>query len=141
MTLVGTYPTSLVCRLLDLPRAGLYRTGPPAGARPPLTDALLEQAAEWPTYGYRRLTVMLRRQGWRVNEKRVRRLMHELHLAADAPKRKPRTTDTRCKTSAENTRAADSASRSRPQRGLHAPWLALAPCAAGCGRAAARLPA
>jgi transposase InsO family protein len=33
------------------------------------------------------------RQGWCVNEKRVRRLIHELHLAADAPKRRPSTTN------------------------------------------------
>ncbi len=52
-----------------------------------------ELAGAWPTYGYRRLTVMLRRAGLRVNAKRVRRLMHELGICGEAPKRIPRTTD------------------------------------------------
>jgi transposase InsO family protein len=34
----------------------------------------------WPPHGYRRLTAMLRREGWSVNEKRVRRLMAEMGL-------------------------------------------------------------
>jgi putative transposase len=36
---------------------------------------------------------MLRRQGHAVIHKRVRRLMHELGIAGEAPRRKPRTTD------------------------------------------------
>lgn len=43
----------------------------------------------------RRLTVMLRREGWKVNGKRVRRVMHELGLSGKAPARKCRTTDSR----------------------------------------------
>ena len=56
-------------------------------------EALRELAGAWPTYGYRRLTVMLRRSGLRVNQKRVRRLMHELGICGEAPRRTPRTTD------------------------------------------------
>jgi putative transposase len=52
-------------------------------------------AARWPTYGYRRLTRMLRREGWQVNEKRVRRVMHELGLCGKAPVRNHRTTDSK----------------------------------------------
>ena len=33
------------------------------------------EADEYPTYGYRRLTALLRRAGWTVNHKRVQRLM------------------------------------------------------------------
>ena len=54
---------------------------------------LSQLAGAWPTYGYRRLTVMLRRAGLKVNAKRVRRLMHELGICGEAPKRTPRTTD------------------------------------------------
>lgn len=93
MRLADAYPTATVCRLLELPRGSFYRRGSSADGERPLIEALLGQAAQWPTYGYRRLTVMLRRQGWCVNAKRVRRLMHELHLAADAPKRRPKTTN------------------------------------------------
>ena len=66
---------------------------------PPMRDcsavALGRLAARWPTYGYRRLTVMLRREGWSVNGKRVRRLMAEMGLKGKAPVRRRRTTDSR----------------------------------------------
>lgn len=41
-------------------------------------------------YGYRRIHVLLRREGWRVNTKRVYRLYYELglHLRNKTPKRK-----------------------------------------------------
>lgn len=39
-----------------------------------LVDRLLELAAERPRFGYRRLTILLRREGYRVNHKRVWRL-------------------------------------------------------------------
>lgn len=58
----------------------------------PRREALAELAGQWPTYGYRRLTVRLRRQGNPVNTKRVRRLMHALGLCGKAPARRPRTT-------------------------------------------------
>ena len=49
-------------------------------------------AAEWPTYGYRRLTEQLRREKWGVNSKRVRRLMRRLHVSRKIRRKKPRTT-------------------------------------------------
>src|SRR5204863_5285245 len=58
-----------------------------------LKTALLDLAGECPTYGYRRLTAMMKRLGWRVNAKRVRRWMDELGLAGAPPVRKTRTTD------------------------------------------------
>jgi transposase InsO family protein len=60
-----------------------------------LKTALLDLAAEWPTYGYRRLTQMMKRLGWSVNGKRVRRWMDELGLTGVAPVRTTRTTDSR----------------------------------------------
>jgi putative transposase len=60
-----------------------------------LRRALRRLSARWPTYGYRRLTVMLRREGWSVNGKRVRRLMAEMGLRGMAPARRRRTTYSR----------------------------------------------
>ena len=37
-------------------------------------------ALEWPSYGRPRITAELRRQGWKVNHKRVRRLLREDNL-------------------------------------------------------------
>ena len=94
MKLAKTYPIRLVCRLLDVPRSSVYystRHVPVDEAM--LKTALLDLAGEWPTYGYRRLTAMMRRLDWPVNGKRVRRWMHELNLQGTPPPRKPRTTN------------------------------------------------
>jgi putative transposase len=53
----------------------------------------LRLAGDWPTYGYRRLTALLRREGHAVGSKRARRLMHEPGIAGGPPPRRPRTTD------------------------------------------------
>ena len=93
MTLADAYPIRLVCRLLGVPRSSVYYTPRPAADEAMLKTALLDLAGEWPTYGYRRLTAMMKRLGWRVNAKRVRRWMDELNLAGAPPARKTRTTD------------------------------------------------
>jgi putative transposase len=93
MTLADAYPIRLVCRLLGVPRSSVYYT-PQAGTdEAMLKTALLDLAGEWPTYGYRRLTAMMKRLGWSVNAKRVRRWMDELGLAGAPPVRTTRTTD------------------------------------------------
>jgi putative transposase len=72
--LAGEYPVRWLCRLFDCPRAGLYRTPTVAGDEETLRTAVERTAGAWPTYGYRRVTAMLRRDGWGVNAKRVRRV-------------------------------------------------------------------
>jgi transposase InsO family protein len=94
MKLAETYPLRLVCRLLDVPRSSIYysaRSLPDDEAM--LKTALVDLAGEWPTYGYRRLTAMMRRLGWAVNSKRVRRWMEELGIHGRAPTRRQRTTN------------------------------------------------
>jgi transposase InsO family protein len=82
----------LLCETLGVHCCNLYHEPRPDEDQP-IQDAVRELAGAWPTYGYRRLTVMLQREGLHVNAKRVRRLMHELGLCGEAPKRTPRTTD------------------------------------------------
>ena len=72
--LADEYPVRWLCRLLDCPRAGLYRTPAVAADEVKLRQAVERVAGAWPTYGYRRVTAMLRRGGWAVNAKRVRRV-------------------------------------------------------------------
>jgi putative transposase len=88
----GGYSDRLLCEALDVHRSGLHHE-PRPGEDGPLREALIELAGQWPTYGYRRLMVMLGRQGLKVNAKRVRRLMGELGLSGDPPPRYPRTTN------------------------------------------------
>ncbi len=54
--------------------------------------AITAVVAEWPTYGYRRVTGQWRRQGWRVNHKRGGRLMGELGLQRSPKPRQRQTT-------------------------------------------------
>jgi putative transposase len=53
-----------------------------------LLDQLRRDAVERPRFGYRRLHVLLRRRGWRVNHKRVYRLYRAEGLAVRRKRRK-----------------------------------------------------
>jgi putative transposase len=48
----------------------------------------MELASDRPRFGYRRLHVMLRREGWEINRKRVYRVYRDLGLAVRRKKRK-----------------------------------------------------
>jgi putative transposase len=60
-----------------------------------LRRRLRELAGARPRYGYRRLTVMLRREGWKVNTKRVYRIYREEHLGVHTARRNKRGTHLR----------------------------------------------
>jgi putative transposase len=86
------FPITTLCKVLDVPRSSAYYEPRPGEDRL-LLDTLIEVAGQWPTYGYRRLTKQLQREGHAVNAKRVRRLMYKLGIMGKAPEKKPRTTD------------------------------------------------
>jgi len=54
-----------------------------------LTAAIVELATKYGRYGYRRITALLQRSGWRVNSKRVERIWRQegLKVPAKQPKR------------------------------------------------------
>lgn len=92
------YPVRVLCRTLGVAPSSYYyqASATQANQDSDLADlkaALRRLAGEWPTYGRPRLRAMLQREGWRVNHKRVGRLMRELSLVAPAPAHKPRTTN------------------------------------------------
>jgi putative transposase len=60
-----------------------------------LKEVIKETVAEWPTYGYRRITEQLKRKDWVVNHKRVQRLMRLMGIQAKNKRKKKRTTDSR----------------------------------------------
>jgi len=89
-----------IARLVELggvSRAGFYRFDREAAARTDpdmeLRDAIQRIALEWPSYGRPRITAQLRRQGWRVNPKRVQRLMREDNLLCVRKRKFIATTD------------------------------------------------
>lgn len=79
------------CRLLSIHRSGLYyRPEPESQENLGLMRKLDEQYLATPFYGVRRLTAWLRKNGPRINSKRVRRLM--ALMGWQTLYRRPRTT-------------------------------------------------
>src|SRR5271168_5342983 len=75
------------CRLVGLDRSS-YRYEPRADHNAELREELVKLARQKPRYGYRRLHVLLERQGQEVNVKRVYRLYAEEGLAVRRRRRK-----------------------------------------------------
>jgi putative transposase len=85
-----------LCEVADVSRAGYYRFLKPAGENEEemeLRDAVQRTAIKRPTYGYRRITEQLRRDGREVGYKRVLRIMREDNLLCLNRKSFVRTTD------------------------------------------------
>jgi transposase InsO family protein len=80
-------------------RSSFYRFDPNGRAGPDrdmdLRDAIQRIALEWPAYGRPRITAELRRHGWRVNPKRVYRLLGEDNLLCVRKRRFVVTTDSK----------------------------------------------
>lgn len=91
--LAQDYPVRVVCDVLACARSSYYYQPVQPSDETELRAALKDVAAEWPTYGYRRVTEQLKRQEWTVNHKRVRRLMQLMGLQAETKRRKRRTTN------------------------------------------------
>lgn len=53
-----------------------------------LTDVVVSLASKYGRYGYRRITALLRAEGWRVNAKRVERIWRREGLKV--PRRQPK---------------------------------------------------
>jgi putative transposase len=75
------------CGLIRLSRS-LYRYRSTRSACAGLVQRIGEIAADKRRYGYRRVYLRLRREGWAVNRKRVYRLYREAGLAVRRRKRK-----------------------------------------------------
>ena len=74
------------CELVGLNRAAFYHQ--PNGETPlnlRLTRLIDEAYTRTPFYGYRKMTARLNAQGYRVNRKRIARLMHTMGLHAFYP--------------------------------------------------------
>jgi len=83
MKLATPIPMQRLCELGQVSRAGFYswQHAPPAGdADMDLRDEIQRIATDWPCYGWRRVQAELKRRGWVVNHKRVRRIMREDNL-------------------------------------------------------------
>ncbi len=76
------------CRVLEQSRTS-QRYGPKvAGDEDALTARIIELASMYGRYGYRRITALLRNEGWRVNHKRVWRIWRQAGLKV--PQKQPK---------------------------------------------------
>jgi transposase InsO family protein len=88
------YPVRMVCEFLDLSPSSYYYSPKPAAPAQLVAD-LETVAGLHPTYGTRRITHQLRRKpfAYRVNRKRIQRLMRKMGLLRPVKRRKVRTTN------------------------------------------------
>ncbi|HKT52835.1 MAG TPA: IS3 family transposase, partial [Caulobacteraceae bacterium] len=89
-----------LCALMGLPRASYYRAWAASAPRveeTALRDLVQRLALQQRFYGYRRITALVRREGWSVNHKRIARIMREDNLLAlrRSPAFRPATTQSR----------------------------------------------
>jgi putative transposase len=78
------------CRVLGQPRSTQRQTPKTSEEEERLVRRMLELVRQHPRWGYRRITVLLRREGWRVNRKRVYRLWRQQGLKVPKKQRKKR---------------------------------------------------
>jgi transposase InsO family protein len=78
------------CRVLGQARNTQRRKACAADDEPRLVKRIVWMASEYGRYGYRRITVLLRAEGWWVNHKRVERIwrQEDLKVPAKQPKRR-----------------------------------------------------
>jgi len=86
------YSVSLACDLIECSRSSYYYQ-PKLKDETEVKSAIESVAAEWPTYGYRRVTKQLHRQEWVVNKKRIQRLMREMGLQVKIKRKARKTTN------------------------------------------------
>jgi putative transposase len=110
MRLATPVPLQRLCQLSGVSRAGFYRwrnRAPAEDADMDLRDQIQRIALDCPCYGWRRVTAQLRRRGWEVNHKRVRRIMRQDNLLCLRRKRFVVTTDSNHDRPIYPNRAAD----------------------------------
>jgi len=77
----------LALDLVQMARASFYRQGRGYPGEDGLRARIQELAHAQVSFGYRRITAVLRRQGWRVNPKRVYRLYRQMELQKPVSKK------------------------------------------------------
>jgi putative transposase len=78
------------CRVLGQSRSTQRRVRQVPADEPPLLTRIIQLASDYGRYGYRRVTALLRGEGWLVNHKRVERLWRQegLKVPQKQPKRR-----------------------------------------------------
>lgn len=79
-----------ICRVLEQPRSTQRQQVIYSDEEKALRTQIIRLACQYGRYGYRRITALLRNDGWRVNHKRIARIWHQegLKVPQKQPKRK-----------------------------------------------------
>jgi putative transposase len=83
----GLGSKAAACRALGLARSGFYRMACASVESRRIRKEVLELSAKQPRYGYRRMTALLRREGFEVNPKRVASIRREEGLKVSQKQR------------------------------------------------------
>lgn len=77
------------CQVLGQPRSTQRHVRKVPEDEEQIVGRIVSLASQYGRYGYRRITAMLRNEGWRVNHKRVERIWRQegLKVPAQQPKR------------------------------------------------------
>lgn len=78
------------CRALGLARSSFYRRGWESLEKRRVRKEVVKLSGEHPRYGYRRITALMRREGFEVNAKRVARIRREEGLKVSKRQRRMR---------------------------------------------------
>jgi putative transposase len=85
---VGMGKVAAACRALGLSRSSYYRSGRSSLESRGIRKEVLELSGKHPRYGYRRITALMRREGFEVNAKRVARLRREEGIKVNKKQRR-----------------------------------------------------
>jgi putative transposase len=111
-----------MCEVAGFSRSGYYRYLQPVrdcAAEMDLRDEIQKIAVQWPAYGSRRIARELKDRGWKVNRKRVQRLMREDNLLCIVKRKFIVTTD-----SAHNRKIYPHLAESMTLTGTDQLWVA-----------------
>lgn len=86
----GMGPVSVACRALGLARSSVYRVGRSSLESRRMRKEIMELSEKHPRYGYRRITALLRREGFEINVKRGARIRREEGLKVSKRQRRMR---------------------------------------------------
>jgi len=76
------------CRVLGQTRSTQRYSREVKSEEEMLTEEIVDLATRYGRYGYRRITVLLKQEGWKVNHKRVERIWKKEGLKV--PKKQPK---------------------------------------------------
>ncbi len=86
----GLGTTAEACRALGLARSSYYRNSTASEAQRQMHGQIVKLSQNHPRYGYRRVTALLRRDGYDINAKRVQRVRRQEGLQVRRKQRKLR---------------------------------------------------